>query len=98
MFLTTPAQGLQDIYLGASAKFPKLKALPGLNAGATWHYFASDVGDQKLGEEWDAQIGFKATKTVSLLAKYAEFDRIGVSKFPGDFTTRKFWLQAELSL
>jgi hypothetical protein len=31
-------------------------------------------------------------------AKYAEFDRTGVSKFAGDFTTRRFWLEAELSL
>jgi hypothetical protein len=98
MFLATPAQGLQDIYLGASAKFSKVKALPGLNAGLVWHNFASDAGGQKFGREWDAQIGFKATKTVSLLAKYAEFDRIGASKFTGDVTTRKFWFQAELSL
>ena len=98
MFLTTPASGLQDVYLGASAKFPKVKALPGLNAGVTWHYFASDVGSQKFGKEWDAQFGFKVTKSVTLQAKYAEFDRIGASKFAGDFTTRKFWLQAEFSL
>lgn len=97
LFLTTPAQGLQDIYLGASAKFPKVKALPGLNAGLTWHAFSSDIGGQKFGKEWDAQVGFKLTKSVSLLAKYAEFDRTGASKFTGDVTTRKFWLQAELS-
>jgi hypothetical protein len=98
MFLTTPGQGLQDVYLGASAKFPKVKALPGLNAAVTWHSFSSDVGGQKFGKEWDAQFGFKATKSISLLAKYAEFDRTGVSKFTGDFTTRKFWLQAEFAL
>jgi hypothetical protein len=98
MFLTTPGQGLQDFYLGGTVKFPKVKALSGLNAGATWHYFKSDVGGQKFGKEWDGQIGFKLTKTVNLLAKYAEFDRIGISKFTGDFTTRKFWLQAELAL
>jgi hypothetical protein len=98
MFLTTPGQGLQDVYLGTSAKFPKVKALPGLNAAVTWHSFSSDVGGQKFGKEWDAQFGFKATKSISLLAKYAEFDRTGVSKFTGDFTTRKFWLQAEFAL
>jgi hypothetical protein len=98
MFLTTPGQGLQDFYLGGTVKFPKVKALSGLNAGATWRYFKSDVGGQKFGEEWDGQIGFKLTKTVNLLAKYAGFDRIGISKFTGDFTTRKFWLQAEFIL
>lgn len=95
MFLTTPGQGLQDFYLGGTAKFPKVKAIPGLNAGITWHYFASDAGDQKFGKEWDAQVGFKVASKFNVLAKFADFDRTGVSKFTGDVSTRKFWLQVE---
>jgi hypothetical protein len=98
MFLTTPGQGLQDYYLGGSAKFPKIKAIPGLNASVTFHHFRSDVGNQKFGNEWDAQIGFKVANTVNVLAKYADFDRTGIAKFTGDVSTRKFWLQAEVGL
>lgn len=95
MFLTTPGQGLQDFYLGSTAKFPKVKAIPGLNAGITWHYFTSDVGSQKFGKEWDAQLGFKVANKFNVLAKFADFDRTGSSKFTGDVSTRKFWLQVE---
>lgn len=98
MFLTTPGQGLQDFYVGAHAKFAQVKALPGLHAAVTWHDFESDAGDQKFGSELDGQIGFKLTKRINLLAKYASFDRTGISKFAGDVSTRKFWLQAEFSL
>jgi hypothetical protein len=98
MFLTTPGQGLRDYYLGATAKFPKVKALPGLNAGVTWHYFTSDAGQQKFGHEWDAQVGFKLAGKFSVQAKYADFNRIGSAKFAGDVSTRKFWFQVEYGL
>lgn len=89
IFLTTPNAGLQDLYGGLSAKFDKVKALPGLNANVTYHRFDSDVGSIDYGHEWDASLGFKLGK-VGLLAKYANYqaDGFGVD-------TEKFWLQAE---
>ena len=92
LFLVTPATGLEDLYAGATWKFDKVKAVPGLNAAVTYHQFRSDVGSIKFGNEWDASVGFKLGR-VSLLAKYADFN----AKAPGFVDTRKFWLQAEIA-
>ncbi|HEX5537580.1 MAG TPA: alginate export family protein [Sphingobium sp.] len=89
LFLTTPAAGLQDIYVGLAAKFPQVKALPGLNAAVIYHDFQSDVGDVDYGGEWNASLGFKVWKT-SLLFKYADYDAKGFG-----VDTSKFWVQLE---
>jgi len=90
MFLVTPATGLQDIYGGVAVKFPKVKALPGLNAQVVYHDFKSDIGSVKLGNEWDASVGFKLRR-VGVLAKFASYDAaVGP-------TVNKFWLQFELA-
>jgi len=94
LFLTTPAAGLRDKYVGAAYKFDGVKALPGLNAAVTWHDFDSDTGHRDYGDEWDASIGFKLGK-VALLAKYADYRRHGAADFAGDQDTEKFWLEAD---
>jgi hypothetical protein len=91
IFLTTPTSGLQDIYGGVAYKFPAVKALPGLNAGVTYHKFNSDIGNVNFGDEWDASVGFKIGR-VSILGKYANYDAKGAG-----VDTSKFWLQAEFS-
>lgn len=94
-FLTTPANGLRDLYVGLSKAFPKAKALPGLNAAITWHRFESDRLELDYGDEWDAQLGWKIGKKVAFLAKAAFYDRNGAADFAGDADTEKFWLQLE---
>lgn len=91
LFLTTPVAGLQDVYAGATYKFDKVKALPGLNAAVTWHKYNSDLGGISYGHEWNAQLGFRLSK-VNLLAKYAAYSARGFG-----VNTKKFWLQAELA-
>lgn len=92
MFLTTPVDGLRDYYGTVSYRFTKVKALPGLNAAVTWHRYESDLTGQKYGSEINASLGFRLGP-VGLLAKYADYqaDGFGVD-------TRKFWLQASVSL
>lgn len=92
LFLTTPAGGLEDWYGGVAIKFPKVKALPGLNAAVAFHRFESDAGSVHYGDEWNASLGFKLGR-VGVLAKYADYDAdlLGVD-------TRKIWLQFELGL
>lgn len=97
-FLTTPSNGLRDLYFGLAKTFPKLKALPGLNASVTWHRFTSDRLGLTYGSEWDAQAGFKIGKRFALLAKVAAYDRDGTADFAGDADTTKFWLQLEFIL
>lgn len=91
VFLTTPTTGLQDVYGGVSYKFSGVKALPGLNAGVTYHRFDSDVGSIDYGDEWDAQLGFSVGR-VALLARYANYNRKGFG-----VDTEKLWLQAEFA-
>lgn len=97
LFLTTPTAGanvgLQDIYGGLAVKFPKVKALPGLNATVVYHDFQSDVGSAKYGTEWDASLGFKIGKKLSFLAKYADYS---ADKFSTDKSI--FWLQLDYAL
>ena len=92
VFLTTPSAGLRDRYVSAAYKFTKMKALPGLNIAAAYHWFGSDVGAVDYGRELDASVGFRLG-AVGLLAKYADYDSDG---FAAD--TRKFRLQASLAL
>ncbi|URD59799.1 alginate export family protein [Sphingomonas sp. KRR8] len=89
LFLTTPANGLQDAYVTVARKFDGVKALPGLTLAAAYHRFDSDQGRLRYGHEFDASLGFKLGK-VGLLAKYANYD---ARDFGVD--TRKVWLQAE---
>jgi len=89
-FLVTPASGLQDYYGGAAIKLPKVKALPGLNAQVVYHSFTTDTGSVKLGDEWDASLGFKLGRT-AIMAKYASYNPVVGA------TLNKFWLQLELA-
>ncbi|MDT0508525.1 alginate export family protein [Novosphingobium sp. MMS21-SN21R] len=91
LFLTTPAAGLEDTYVSLAKVFPKVKALPGLNASVVYHEFRSDLGSTKYGTEWDASLGFKVNK-VGLLVKFADYNanKFGVDK-------RILWLQAEVA-
>jgi Alginate export len=97
-FLVTPPNGLRDFYLGAGYAFTKVKALPGLNLNITWHQFKSDRLSQNYGTEWNAVGGFKIGKKVSLLAKYANYQRKGVANFTGDADTEKYWVQLDYVL
>ncbi|MBV1917118.1 MAG: alginate export family protein [Sphingomonadaceae bacterium] len=87
LFLATPAHGLQDYYVGVSAKFPKVTVLPGLKAAITYHSFDSDVGAISYGDEIDASLGFKIGP-VELLLKYANYNADAHA-----VDTEKFWLQ-----
>ncbi|MEO0030337.1 MAG: hypothetical protein RIS94_95 [Pseudomonadota bacterium] len=86
LFLTTPAAGLEDVYVGLGGTLP---GLGGLSLASTFHDFHSDVGHVHYGTEWDASLGLKVRK-VALLAKFADYKAKG---FGTD--TRKVWLQAE---
>jgi hypothetical protein len=92
LFLTTPAAGLRDYYFTGAYRFPKVTALPGLNLQLAWHKYENDTAGADLGSEWNAALGFRIGK-VSLLAKYADYD---ADTFGAD--TRKFWLQAGISI
>lgn len=92
VFLTTPAQGLQDVYVSVGRRFPKVTSLPGLNAIITYHDFSSNAGGIAYGTEWDAQIGYKP-RDFGVVAKYANYQTDGFS-----VDVQKVWLQLEWAL
>jgi hypothetical protein len=87
LFLATPAAGLRDTYLKATATLPAQLAFT-----AFYHDFQTDAGSAKLGTEWNAQLTRKFTKQISGLVKYAEFRRDAAATLPN---VRKVWLQVE---
>ena len=89
-FLTTPPDGLRDLYLDLAVA-PKAPGVPkGLALRAVLHDFRSTNRNRPYGREFDVQIGAPVGKKFSLLAKAALYEARG---FATD--TAKFWLQAE---
>ncbi len=82
-FLTTPANGLRDVYTSLSGKVMGVKLM------GVYHDFADDTGSIDYGKEWDFLVVKKFGKHYSLLAKYAYYD---ADQFSTD--TQNFWLQA----
>ena len=85
-FLVTPANGLRDAYASVGYAGP-------VSALVAWHHFESDRLSQHYGNEWNAQLGWKASKHTALLVKYADYD---AKRFATN--TRKLWLQLDYTL
>jgi hypothetical protein len=93
MFLTTPANGLKDLYFKASYTLPAdcvdMKSLTGI---VTYHDYKTDNLDAGIGTEWDASLELAIDKSASLLVKYANYQGSGVAY--GGFADKSvFWLQ-----
>jgi hypothetical protein len=88
-FLTTPPNGVRDLYGSAGHKWKKLAGFDAINAAVTWHRFRSDRLDMHYGSEWDAILSAKRGR-LTATAKLADYDAGG---FATD--TRKVWLQLE---
>ena len=68
VFLTTPAAGLEDIYLTLGYNWKETPIGAGVKVFATYHSFSSDVGSLDFGEEFDAGmvISFRKHWSVNL--------------------------------
>ena len=87
VFLSTPADGLRDLYVRGAWRFAD--AAPGpVSLGFAWHDFASEDGDVDYGSELDLIAGLGLTDRLSAEAKAAFFD--GDASGPADRT--KIWL------
>ena len=84
LFLGTPATGLADVYLKATAKLPGK-----LSATAVYHDFSASDGGAAYGTEIDLSITRPINQKISALLKFADFNGAG----PRPDVT-KIWLQA----
>lgn len=91
-FLTTPPDGVRDLYGNLGYGWKQVGPFKGLALQAVYHRFISDRLVRLYGDEIDLLASAKLGKT-SLSARYADYQADG---FATD--TRKFWLQLDWSL
>lgn len=93
LFLTTPANGLKDVYLKAAYVIPAdFISAKTLNLNATWHDFKTEVLNRGIGSEWDIQAELIVDANLSFMAKYASYAGSGMAV--GGFADKSiFWLQ-----
>ncbi|BBD00711.1 MULTISPECIES: hypothetical protein [Sphingobium] len=91
-FLTTPANGIRDLYVGGGYGWKQMGPLTGVTLAATWHRFESDRLDQHYGDEIDLLASAKAGKT-ALSLRYAHYDAKAMAS-----DTDKIWVQADWSI
>jgi len=88
VFLTTPADGLEDTYVYLGGDLPQ-----GYKGKAVYHWFDPDEGSRDFGEEFDAVVSKKLSENAEILAKYAYYNGDDAA-----FADRaKFWLQLTLN-
>jgi len=90
-FLTTPANGLRDLYADIVVKPAGPNWLRGTTLRALYHNYKSTRGGINYGEEWNFLIARSFGKHVSVSLKYADYNG---DNFAAD--TQKFWLTTQL--
>lgn len=91
-FLTTPPNGVRDLYGSAALGWKTVGPANAVTLQAVYHRFTSDRLGQHYGNEWDALASAKLRKT-TISVRYADYraDKL--------FTdTRKIWLQLDWAL
>jgi hypothetical protein len=92
-FLTTPANGLRDIYVDLGYRLTAKGPLKGTGFRIAWHDFRSTLGNVHYGREWDASATFPVHKYVTIVTKVARYD---ADAFATD--TLKTWLGIEFKI
>jgi hypothetical protein len=111
MFLTTPAYGLEDIYIGTSAKIPTMIGNSKVKVAATYHWYSSTEGSSKYGQEFDLVLNapISLPKSIpmkgafSFTTKYAHYtatdnsatDAFPIAKNGGNRDNDKLWVQLD---
>jgi hypothetical protein len=81
-FLTTPAAGIEDRWLGVNGK------VADWNLKLVWHDFGAEATGADYGSEWDASVTRKFAKRYELLVKFADYSADDLLT-----DTRKVWVQ-----
>ena len=73
VFLTTPVDGIEELYVKAGYGFAWTPLLAKVNATVVYHDFSAQRIGARYGHEWDAQIEAAVNANVTLGLKYAAF-------------------------
>ncbi|MEH6587018.1 MAG: alginate export family protein [Halioglobus sp.] len=87
-FLTTPGDGIEDLYLGATGKLGPVKL------GAFYHDFSAEDSSEDFGTEWDLVGTWAINKQFTTQLKYANFS----SDSNRYSDTQKLWVTLQLKL
>lgn len=91
-FLTTPANGVRDLYFGGGYGAKKFGPLTAITLQGTWHRFNSDRLDQHYGDEVDLLAQAKLKKT-TMAVRYAHYEAHALAT-----DTDKVWLQLDWAI
>ena len=90
-FLTTPPNGIEDLYANASVNLKGVGVLDTLGFIVTYHDYNAERISADYGSEWDASIAAKH-KRFNLMLKYADYQQ---GELVSARTTSKLWAQIE---
>lgn len=85
-FLSTPANGLRDIYADISVKLPVTVGVRGATIRLQHHDYGSTRGEIAYGREWGALVGAPINQWLAATLKFAHYN---ADRFATD--TTKFW-------
>jgi len=88
-FLTTPADGIEDLHLGLSGK------LAGVTLGATYHDFQAEDSSADFGTEIDLVASWPFNDVLNFQLHYADFSSDDKRRYDD---TRKAWFTVNLTL
>lgn len=95
-FLTTPANGLRDLYVGADWALPGEGWLSDVSVAGAYHQYWAEQGGAHYGSEWDVGV-FKAVPadygTWRFGVQFAQYD---ADRFGAD--TSKLWVTVSFQL
>lgn len=91
-FLTTPADGVRDLYVNAGWSWKAIGPAKAVTVQAVWHRYESDRLNRSYGDELNLLASAKLGKTTASV-RYADYRADG---FATD--TRKFWLQLDWTI
>jgi hypothetical protein len=93
MFLTTPVNGIDDLYAKLAYKIPDALGLVTLAPTAIYHSFTADRTGADIGEEWDLALDAAFDAHFALNASYASYAAAGIGS--GGFADKSIaWLTA----
>ena len=97
MFLTTPANGIDDVYFKAGYALPGVLGTKNLVATVVHHDFRTDRAGVGIGSEWDASLEWTLDQHTSFLLAAADYQGAGVGL--GGFKDKAIgWVQAAYKL
>jgi hypothetical protein len=91
-FLTTPANGLEDLYATASVTLKGVASLDTLGFIASFHDYDAEQISADYGKEWNVSLAAKL-KRFNVMLKYADYRQGTVPAVGRD--TEKLWAQLE---